>query len=483
MPFVPYLCKKLVTRRKTGDSLAFGTLMRKRKLNLAVIGMGNGGLALVKIFSEDPDTVVVGVCHNGQNIPGILWAKEKGIYTTSDFKELLEKPEIDIVVNATGNSEVEEYIESINRPEIEVVKGLSAGLMWRILDEREGKEREAQRRLAEQQYLYDIGLTLSSAENSEKALKLIVTAAMDLLDMSAGSAALFEEKNGEMRMAVALGFKTGAPKNLTWKVVPGGFTNYILSSKRPVAIEDVSIRQEFETSRLEKEGFKSLIAIPLRAQRKIVGILYVDDYKPRKFSDRNISLMGLLGTMAASAIEKILMLEQAEKMAVTDGLTKLFNHRYFKIALISELKRVKRYNENLSVFMIDVDHFKNFNDTQGHLAGNRVLIQLAKILTSKGRETDIVARYGGEEFSVILPKTSRKQAKEVAERLCNEVGKTPFPGEEKQPGGKLTISIGLASFPEDTSDADDYTRFLEMADRALYRAKETGRNRVSSYGE
>lgn len=131
--------------------------------------------------------------------------------------------------------------------------------------------------------------------------------------------------------------------------------------------------------------------------------------------------------------------------------------------------------------MIDVDHFKHFNDTHGHLMGNEVLVRVASILTETVRDTDIVARYGGEEFAVILPKTPKEMAKNFAERLRHAVETYDFPGGEKQPNGRLTISVGLASYPEDGSPANDVVALIEFADQALYKAKLEGRNRVCVY--
>lgn len=450
------------------------------RYKVAIIGMGSGGFKLAQIFFEDPDIEIIGVANRRQSAAGIQWAKKQGLFTTPDYRELLTLPKLDIVIDATGSPEVERHLRGLENPSFEIIEGMTAGLVWRIVEEREQRERESSRHLNEHKRLYVIGLMLANAENSKFALKLIVEAAMDMLEMTAGSAALFNEESGELRMAVALGFRTGDMADYCWKVRQGGLTGHILSNSEPTTIEDLETCADFDTSQLKKQGFRSLLAIPLKAEGRIIGILYVDDFRPRKFTAREKSIMGLLGALAASAVEKVLMLERAEEMAITDELTRVYNHRHFLRSLNAEIKRVARYGEPLSLCMIDVDHFKRFNDTHGHLKGNEVLVEVARIIRHCARETDVAARYGGEEFAVVLPKTGREKALLFGERLRQAVEKFPFPGGESQPGGKLTISLGLTTFPDDGAD-ENAASIVEKADQALYQSKKDGRNRVTVY--
>lgn len=172
--------------------------------------------------------------------------------------------------------------------------------------------------------------------------------------------------------------------------------------------------------------------------------------------------------------------ERALRMeALTDGLTGLYNFRYFQRQLEFEIKRAQRYLHPLSLVMIDIDHFKHYNDSHGHLQGNVILERMAALLRSYTRETNHVARYGGEEFAILLPETEARIAAKAAVRLRRIIQKEPFPFQDEQPGGNLTASIGVASFPMDASDAED---LVQRADEALYRAKALGRNRVYWYG-
>jgi len=163
------------------------------------------------------------------------------------------------------------------------------------------------------------------------------------------------------------------------------------------------------------------------------------------------------------------------QLAITDGLTDLYNYRYFNEQLFRELTRAKRHELKVSVIMLDIDFFKNFNDTHGHPAGDKVLKTIAKLLYTNIRKIDIAARYGGEEFAIILVETDKDAASVVANKIKKIIEDYPFLQQETQPNGKLTISAGVATYPDDTDDTD---KLITIADMRLYKAKEQGRNRV-----
>jgi diguanylate cyclase (GGDEF)-like protein len=160
----------------------------------------------------------------------------------------------------------------------------------------------------------------------------------------------------------------------------------------------------------------------------------------------------------------------------SDALTGLFNMRYFKRQLVDEFSRSQRYGRTLTLLMIDVDHFKSYNDRNGHPAGDIVLKEISRILIRNVRGTDIVGRYGGEEFVILLPETSMESALHVAEKINKTVADHHFPFRDNQESEKLSVSIGVASYPDTkiTSDQD----LIESSDKALYLAKKLGRNRV-----
>jgi diguanylate cyclase (GGDEF)-like protein len=168
------------------------------------------------------------------------------------------------------------------------------------------------------------------------------------------------------------------------------------------------------------------------------------------------------------------------ELALTDPLTELPNRRQFEDALRSEVARVDRHGGACAVAMIDVDHFKNYNDLRGHPAGDGVLRALARLIRSHLRTGDVGARYGGEEFAVIMTASGRAEGIQTMERLRALVADHPFEGRDVQPGGRLTFSAGVAACPE---DGTDYETLVQKADVALYIAKSRGRNRVVGAGD
>jgi diguanylate cyclase (GGDEF)-like protein len=181
--------------------------------------------------------------------------------------------------------------------------------------------------------------------------------------------------------------------------------------------------------------------------------------------------------------ERTHLLEEANarlnRLAVTDGLTGLFNHRFFHEQLIQAVERSLRSGTPTALLMIDVDHFKKYNDRQGHPAGDEALRTVSRIISEDRRTVDVVARYGGEEFAILLHDTTKQAAIEVAEKIRARVAAAPIAHAEKQPLGRLTVSIGVAAYPVDATEAE---ALLEAADVALYRAKKSGRDTVVQSG-
>lgn len=169
--------------------------------------------------------------------------------------------------------------------------------------------------------------------------------------------------------------------------------------------------------------------------------------------------------------------EYQYKLATVDGLTELYNHRYFQDTLKNQIETAKRYNQTFSMIIIDIDFFKKFNDTYGHQAGDAVLRQVAQTLKKNSRTTDFVCRYGGEEMSIILPNTTNEEAINHANRLCKAIAERRFQLNATETGN-VTISLGVATFPENAQTAQE---LIEYADKCLYYAKEHGRNQVGKY--
>ncbi|MFZ5571722.1 MAG: diguanylate cyclase [Thermodesulfobacteriota bacterium] len=196
-------------------------------------------------------------------------------------------------------------------------------------------------------------------------------------------------------------------------------------------------------------------------------------FKPVRFEELLLRLKRVLKERQL-AEERDHMLEKLKKLAITDGLTKLYNSRYFYKQLDLEVDRLKRYNHALSLLLIDIDHFKRYNDTYGHLEGDKVLVRFGQIIKSCLRRMDTAHRYGGEEFTVILPETGCEEAVVVADRIRTAIESevfSPLPGIEL----RITVSIGVTEYVPD----ERISSFVQRADKAMYLSKDQGRNRSS----
>lgn len=211
------------------------------------------------------------------------------------------------------------------------------------------------------------------------------------------------------------------------------------------------------------------MVVPMVNNNRLVGLIALDKkYTGAPFEQRDQDFIAVLAPLAANALSNA----QLYELATLDGLTRVYVVRYFKQRCREEIKRSRRYGKSLSLIMWDIDHFKNVNDTYGHLVGDRVLYEMAMLLKRCARtDLDLVARYGGEEFVVLLPETDAKGAAMLAERTRTSIEEHVF----APTGLHVTISGGICDLP---GHAHDYAELLGLADEALYRAKRMGRNRV-----
>lgn len=221
------------------------------------------------------------------------------------------------------------------------------------------------------------------------------------------------------------------------------------------------------------------VTVPLKAKDKVVGVILADNIFTKKpITKDDIRTLTMFANHAGLAIENSRLYEQTVHQANTDTLTRLWNHGYFQYLLTEELKKAYENKSSLSMVMFDIDNFKNYNDNLGHQMGDDLLRDLARILKVTCDGKGFVARYGGEEFSVILPNTAKEQAYQIAETLRKAIEDYQFKRQDVQPTKNLTISAGLATYPEDALDRE---KLIYLADMALYEAKRTGKNKVCVY--
>lgn len=343
-----------------------------------------------------------------------------------------------------------------------------------ILEERLDRETRLKEREQDQasqlRILYNLGSDLNRAVKLDDILDIILKKIAELVNCQ--SCIIFHNEEGHM-----VAKKVSSPYRAL-------FTNFAVSleedhdeenivawvarNRRHVILEDA--QQSRFAAIIQRE--RSVILVPLLAEDDVIGEIYLGSAEPGMYDDKILGLCTMVASQAALAVQKARLFDKTEALAITDGVTGLYTHRYFQERLGEEVRWAERYQRPLSLVMVDADHFKKFNDTLGHPEGDKLLKEVAALLQSYTRESDLVCRYGGDEFSLILKDTDKESALTTAERIRDafqlRFGKLPVP---------VTSSIGVANFP---LDARTKIELVSAADAALYRSKHSGRNCVTS---
>ncbi|MCX5686089.1 MAG: sensor domain-containing diguanylate cyclase, partial [Candidatus Omnitrophica bacterium] len=255
------------------------------------------------------------------------------------------------------------------------------------------------------------------------------------------------------------------------------FDHWVLKNRKSLIVEDVTMDFRFSTGDIEasNDTFRSLIETPLVVEDKVIGILRMDSLEALRYSQDDLRLLDIIANLSAVTIQNARLYSRTEELSRKDGVTGLVVRRYFLERFEEEVERAAINKGMLSVLILDIDHFKNYNDKYGHAAGDLVLRHLAKTLGSLIREGDIAARYGGEEMVLVLCGRNKKEAQTAAEEIRKAVKDRPLV--LRRHTANITVSIGLATYPEDAMREED---LIKIADKRLYKAKDGGRDRVCS---
>lgn len=261
--------------------------------------------------------------------------------------------------------------------------------------------------------------------------------------------------------------------------VAGSYLGWIVENRHEFSFSDRQAgKMPVFPGGVLKTDSRSFLGIPLKSQEKVIGVLTVASREAAAITAYHHEMLKIVANQAAVNITNAKLHNVVLRMATTDGLTGLINHRHFQEKADEEFRRVSRYPQPVSVLMFDIDHFKKINDAYGHPVGDAVLKKVANILMETVRTVDVAARYGGEEFVALLGNTDAKGAGQMAERIRGKIEKARFTLEGK--GIPVTVSVGYATSPDDGTTKQE---IMERADQALYHAKRSGRNRSCSYKE
>lgn len=326
--------------------------------------------------------------------------------------------------------------------------------------------------------LNDVAQKANQSLELQEVLTLLARSASESIGVDRSILWISDEKAGGWQAVSGYGISSTALKEFFIKnsEVKDPRLKEFLYGRAPLKMGSEAEAQWFVDYFSGKISLKAAVLVPVTLKGKNIGFVLVDDTREtHEFLDDEIALIISMVNQTAIAIENAQLYQKVKEQAITDGLTGLYNHRFFQLRLADEFAHCKRYGTQLSMIILDVDHFKMYNDTYGHMAGDLALKEIANLTRLSVRENDIVARYGGEEFVIILPRTSADGALAVAERIRKTVSGCRFLGNLHIPEVSITVSLGIAEYTKELSSREELVR---KADEALYAAKKAGRNRT-----
>jgi diguanylate cyclase (GGDEF)-like protein len=314
-----------------------------------------------------------------------------------------------------------------------------------------------------------LGDTLSSTHDLDRILHVVLESAMASTRSRGGMVLLLTPSRDELVLAASKGVDVPLDLRLA---VGDGVSGQVALSGDPLRGTIGDGPGELRAGRGEPAG-TSFITVPLKSSGTVIGVLDLyGSASPGGYDDNDLATIRTFASQATVAVDNVLLHEEAQRLSITDGLTGLWNYRYFTMTLAKEIERAARFSRPLGLLMLDLDHFKGVNDTFGHQRGDAVLVDLAARIRGEVRDVDTVARYGGEELVVVLPETDAEGLAQLAERVRLAVRRKPFGGPGVPPV-HLTVSGGGAVFPHHGLSA---SVLLARADEALYDAKRAGRD-------
>jgi diguanylate cyclase (GGDEF)-like protein len=327
---------------------------------------------------------------------------------------------------------------------------------------------------------HELGKALTSSLQLDQVLRTIMEKINEVLRPDTWSLLLMDPDKEELFFQIATGKGAEALKDVRIKLGQG-LAGWVAQTGEAVVVPDTGKDDRFfsQVDEQTKMQTRSIVAVPVRFRDHCLGVIeLINCIGPEGFSHRDLALLEALADYAAIAIENARHVQRIHELTITDDCTTLFNARHLNFMLDTEIYRSHRYAFEFSLIFIDLDHFKNVNDTFGHLMGSKLLSEIGQAIKEKCRMIDLAFRYGGDEFVVLLPQTSKQNALGVARRLHKLIGETVW---LKEPGLNVhvTASAGVASYP---TDSRTKAELLHLADEAMYLVKNTTRDGVAASG-
>lgn len=345
-----------------------------------------------------------------------------------------------------------------------------------LIEEKGRLENQLKGKTREFESFNEFGHALASTLELERLVQVVTTRARKLTGAEAGYIFLLDEASGSLKCRRIAG--TGGRRVIDnlYSNNGVGVVGWVAKYRKPLHISDVQKDGRFHLTPGMKAHYRGrdVMSVPLSSEDKLFGVLEVVGKKSQPFTEEHRGTFLKLVDHSTLAIERAMLYQKSMEMAITDDLTSLFNLRYLSGVIESEVARANRYGSGVSVIFMDLDHFKDVNDSNGHLVGSKVLIEVAQLLLGCLRSVDVVARYGGDEFVVVLPQTPLQKAMVIAERVRTAVQDATFLRKDGYKI-KLTASFGVTAYPEVCKSKEE---LLKLADEAMYVAKTSSRNSV-----
>jgi len=482
----------------------------ERQLTIAIVGGSLRAASILRLLSEVENIDVAAVCCSNATAPAARLAEDLGVYATRDYTEVYQVPGLDLIIDMSDDPAVHQALNS-QRPEgIEMVGTSGSELVWdllvakkrgeeqeklfvelqvaydkirsherRLQTSKEALERaneELESRLAEIFFTHEFFKALTSYSSVDDVCSLIVDGANGILGAEISCVYLFEREDWTLRLRSS----QGRPEDAFEPII--SVRDTILGEAfNEGMIHEPDVPYSSDSGRWcrDAEDVRSQAAVQLRAGDHVIGVMAIASADYRELTPAELERLQVIGNQSSLSLQNALLHGELERLSVTDRLTELYNHGYFQQRLEEEFGRATRFTHDLALIMLDIDDFKDFNDTYGHPRGDKVLQAVSEIIRGNLREMDVAARYGGEEFVVVLPETDAEGALAVAERIRDSVAEYAFIGAEEIAPIHKSVSVGVAVYPLHAANA---ARLIEAADMAMYAAKREGKNRVRVAG-
>ena len=346
---------------------------------------------------------------------------------------------------------------------------------FRVEAEKLKKENiQIEKQLRQIEHLYDVIKEAGTTLNVQEMIELTKEFTERMFDLPHFIIAVLSNDGKKYEIRMASGCDDSFFRSFELDPEKEELAAVLAREKKPLWVE--SIDREPRFSKLKNLSIKSFVFLPFLVQERVIGFLGSYSLQEKFLDAEKFYNFQVFCNQISIGLQKSLLYEKVQKLSITDGLTKLYSHRYFKQRLEEELILANRYSSQLSLLIMDIDHFKHYNDTYGHVAGDHVLMEVSRILKEQSDVMHLAARYGGEEMVLVAPETTKEQAMELAEKIRKAVESNSFSvGRETT---KVTLSIGVATYPQDANTNLD---LIGKSDKALYAAKSRGRNCIVAY--